>query len=191
MAVCWAGNEWFTIESNKTGTRWTGKVWYIHNLLKYEFDLEFELPVTYPNVPPELALPELDGKTEKMYRGGKICLDSHFRPLWGRNQPHFGIAHAMALGVRSRRALSSGAARGSSHVWLCARVQMGPWLAVEIPAMVAAGRCILPAARPVNPLGVYLTRSLLLTGSRTRTQSPTPSDLVAVLEGCSESRIVQ
>ena len=94
-----AGNEWFTIESNKTGTRWTGKVWYVHDLLRYEFDLEFELPVSYPDVAPELALPELDGKTVKMYRGGKICLDSHFRPLWARNVPHFGIAHAMALGV--------------------------------------------------------------------------------------------
>lgn len=110
-----AGNEWFTIESNKTGTRWTGKVWYVHDLLKYEFDLEFELPVAYPGVAPELALPELDGKTEKMYRGGKICLDSHFRPLWARNVPHFGIAHAMALG-------------------------MGPWLAVEIPDLIAKGK---------------------------------------------------
>ena len=92
-----------------------GKVWYVHNLLKYEFDLEFDLPVSYPDVAPELALPEIDGKTEKMYRGGKICLDSHFRPLWARNVPQFGIAHAMALG-------------------------MAPWLAVEIPALVAAGR---------------------------------------------------
>lgn len=125
----------------------------MHNLLRYEFDLEFDLPVGYPATPPELALPELDGKTEKMYRGGKICLDSHFRsfgllvvydaferidtttpvlrklvlrlryhvmalqvpesdslatrlmcacrPLWARNVPHFGIAHAMALGVSS------------------------------------------------------------------------------------------
>ena len=64
-------------------------------------------------------MPELDGKTEKMYRGGKICLDSHFRPLWARNEPRFGIAHAMALG-------------------------MGPWLAVEIPSLVALGR-IKPA----------------------------------------------
>lgn len=45
-----AGNEWFTIESNKMGTRWTGKVWYMHEMRKYEFDLEFELPVAYPNV---------------------------------------------------------------------------------------------------------------------------------------------
>lgn len=40
-----AGNEWFTIESNKTGTRWTGKVWTYHEQLRYEFDLEFDLPV--------------------------------------------------------------------------------------------------------------------------------------------------
>ena len=34
-------------------------------------------------------------------RGGKICLTDHFKPLWARNVPKFGIAHAMALGVRS------------------------------------------------------------------------------------------
>ena len=39
-----------------------------------------------------------------MYRGGKICLDAHFRPLWARNVPHFGVAHAMALGVRAPHA---------------------------------------------------------------------------------------
>jgi len=25
-----------------------------------------------------------------MYRGGKICLTDHFKPLWGRNAPKFG-----------------------------------------------------------------------------------------------------
>ena len=44
-------------------------------------------------------MPELDGKTAKMYRGGKICLTDHFKPLWARNVPKFGIGHAMALGV--------------------------------------------------------------------------------------------
>lgn len=48
---------------------------------------------------PEIELPELDGKTPKMYRGGKICLTDHFKPLWARNAPKFGIAHCMALGV--------------------------------------------------------------------------------------------
>lgn len=58
-----------------------------------------QIPVTYPTTAPEIALPELDGKTAKMYRGGKICLTDHFKPLWARNVPKFGIAHAMALGV--------------------------------------------------------------------------------------------
>ncbi|KOC60936.1 Ubiquitin-fold modifier-conjugating enzyme 1 [Habropoda laboriosa] len=107
-------NDWFRLESNKEGTRWFGKCWYIHNFLKYEFDVEFDVPVTYPTTAPEIALPELDGKTAKMYRGGKICLTDHFKPLWARNVPKFGIAHAMALGL-------------------------GPWLAVEIPDLIDKG----------------------------------------------------
>lgn len=43
-----ADQDWFTISSNKEGTHWSGKCWYIHNLLKYEFDLQFDIPVTYP-----------------------------------------------------------------------------------------------------------------------------------------------
>jgi ufm1-conjugating enzyme 1 len=62
---------------------------------------------------PEIAIPERDGKTAKMYRyvyllifmanlsfsGGKICMTDHFQPLWAQNVPRFGIAHALALGV--------------------------------------------------------------------------------------------
>ena len=33
------------------------------------------------------------------HRGGKICLTDHFKPLWARNVPKFGLAHLMALGV--------------------------------------------------------------------------------------------
>jgi len=110
-------NDWFRLESNKEGTRWWGKCWHIHNLLKYEFDLEFDIPVTYPATSPEIAIPELDGKTAKMYRGGKICLTDHFKPLWARNVPKFGIAHAMALGL-------------------------GPWMAVEIPELIEKGLVI-------------------------------------------------
>ena len=36
-------NDWFRLESNKEGTRWFGKCWYIHELLKYEFDVEFDV----------------------------------------------------------------------------------------------------------------------------------------------------
>ena len=38
-----ADNDWFRLESNKDGTRWFGKCWYIHNLLKYEFNVEFDV----------------------------------------------------------------------------------------------------------------------------------------------------
>ncbi|CAE7932969.1 unnamed protein product [Symbiodinium necroappetens] len=107
-------SDWFQILSNEDGTKWTGTCWYVHNLLKYEFKLQFEIPAGYPAVPIELELPELDGKTPKMYRGGKICLDIHFAPLWRTNVPKFGIAHALSLAL-------------------------GPWLAAEIPYLIEAG----------------------------------------------------
>lgn len=109
-----ADNDWFRLESNPDGTRWTGTCWFIHELLRYEFQIEFDIPVTYPDTAPEVAVPELDGKTAKMYRGGKICLTDHFAPLWARNVPRFGLAHLMALGL-------------------------GPWLAVEIPDLISKG----------------------------------------------------
>ncbi|KAJ0025224.1 hypothetical protein Pint_08554 [Pistacia integerrima] len=128
-------NDWFRISAcNPEGTRWTGKCWYVHNLLKYEFDLQFDIPVTYPSTAPEIELPQLDGKTQKMYRGGKICLTVHFKPLWAKNWfslnhvmkhiaivityyalcPRFGIAHALCLGL-------------------------APWLAAEVPVLVDSG----------------------------------------------------
>lgn len=51
----------------------------------------------------------------KYFRGGKICLDIHFAPIWQKNSPKFGIAHALALGL-------------------------GPWLAVEIPMLIEEGK---------------------------------------------------
>ncbi|KDO23800.1 ubiquitin-fold modifier-conjugating enzyme 1 [Saprolegnia parasitica CBS 223.65] len=109
-----ADNDWFTISSNANGTRWTGTCWSFHNGLRYEFEMEFEIPATYPVTNPEICLPELDGKTAKMYRGGKICLTIHFQPLWQRNVPRFGIAHALALGL-------------------------APWLAAEVPDLIERG----------------------------------------------------
>ena len=73
--------------------------------------------MSYPEVAPELELPELDGKTAKMYRGGKICLDIHFKPLWSKNVPRFGIAHALAMGL-------------------------GPWMSVEIPDLIKRGQIV-------------------------------------------------
>ena len=78
-----ADTDWFQLESNKEGTRWFGKCWYIHDLLKYEFDI----PITYPITAPEIAVPELDGKTAKMCNRGKICLTDHFKPCGPRTCP--------------------------------------------------------------------------------------------------------
>ena len=79
-------SDWFTITSNKEGTHWSGKCWYVHELIKYEFDFEFDIPATYPATAPEIRIPSLDGKTAKMYRGGAICLTVHFKPLWAKNR---------------------------------------------------------------------------------------------------------
>ena len=48
--------------------------------------LQFDIPATYPATAPEIEIPELEGKTAKMYRGGKICLTIHFKPLWAKNR---------------------------------------------------------------------------------------------------------
>ena len=106
--------DWFTITPSRDGVVWTGRCWYMHELLKYEFEFEFDLPAAYPATAPEIKIPSLQGKTAKMYRGGAICLTVHFKPLWAKNSPHFGVAHALCLGL-------------------------APWLAAEIPHLVAAG----------------------------------------------------
>jgi hypothetical protein len=41
-------------------------------------------------------------------------LSAHFKPLWAKNVPHFGIAHALAMGL-------------------------GPWLAAEVPHLLDTG----------------------------------------------------
>ena len=38
-----ADNDWFRLESNEEGTRWWGKAWTIHEMLRYEFDIEFDV----------------------------------------------------------------------------------------------------------------------------------------------------
>ena len=111
-------SDWFEIDCDELGLVWKGKCWSFFELQRFEFDFEIEIPRGYPATPVEICLPQLDGKTPKMYRGGKICLDVHFKPLWTRNFPRFGLAHALALGL-------------------------APWLAAEVPILAEAG-LILP-----------------------------------------------
>jgi len=109
-------SDWITIKPNADGTFWEGRCWMYHKSVRHEFKVQFEIPATYPHANPEIQLPELEGKTEKMYRGGKICLTAHFMPLWRSNAPKFGICHALALGL-------------------------GPWMASVLPGMIDEGKC--------------------------------------------------
>jgi len=43
VIACSNDADWFSIKSNKDGTHWSGRCWYIHELLRYEFDFEFEV----------------------------------------------------------------------------------------------------------------------------------------------------
>lgn len=126
------------------------------------------MPVTYPATNPELCLPELDGKTAKMYRyvyawssaiffpplrsvyvhppssflcsGGKICLSIHFMPLWAKNVPRFGIAHALALGVRLHAASPYPVAAVGLTTASCPVLsQLAPWMAAEVPHLIEEG----------------------------------------------------
>ncbi|GBE59599.1 peptide chain release factor [Babesia ovata] len=128
--------EWFQIDCDDQGTKWVQNRQH-HDVLQvvrgmlaraqdedvsFSFgnqrrrrpqrDHDTQIPAAYPNAPPDIVLPDLDGKTAKMYRGGSICLDAHFAPLWQRNSPKYGIAHALALGL-------------------------APWLASEVPQLIA------------------------------------------------------
>jgi len=49
--------DWFRLESNKEGTRWFGKCWCIHELLKYEFDVEFDVSPDDVSRSPSLKVP--------------------------------------------------------------------------------------------------------------------------------------
>jgi len=107
--------DWFTIKpSDKDGTHWSGTAWTYYDSVKYSFEFQFDIPATYPMTAPEIEIPRLEGKTAKMYRGGRICLTVHFKPLWAKNAPQFGLAHALCLGL-------------------------APWLAAEVPNLVDSG----------------------------------------------------
>jgi ufm1-conjugating enzyme 1 len=115
------GDCWFSVTpADPGGLAWSGVAWATHDCARYRFPFAFDTPAAYPAAPPALRIPALEGKTPKMYRGGAICLDAHFAPLWARHAPGFGFLHSLVHGL-------------------------GPWLAAEVPALVAAG-AIQPAA---------------------------------------------
>lgn len=104
-----------------------------------------------------------------MYRGGKICLTDHFKPLWARNVPKFGLAHLMALGL-------------------------GPWLAVEIPDLIQKGviqhkeKCSQWRIKPLmlGPWIGYVPVFLCIPLTHL-TASLTPLHLQRLLSSCSST----
>ncbi|KAM3004831.1 hypothetical protein FF2_035034 [Malus domestica] len=60
-------------------------------------------PVQYPHHLPRhrtgTRAPSARRQDPKDVRGGKICLTVHFKPLWAKNCPRFGMAHALCLGL--------------------------------------------------------------------------------------------
>lgn len=135
---------------------------YVHDLIKYEFDFQFDVPATYPATAPEIELPALEGKTAKMYRGGKICLTIHFKPLWSKNRQGEIVvvgcctsgalcastaSDVVVVGCCTSGALCASTASRCSHHHsphfgfahaLC--LGLAPWLAAEIPFLVETVR---------------------------------------------------
>lgn len=83
-----------------------------------------------------------------MFRGGKICISDHFKPLWARNVPKFGIAHAMALGVSVHKLKLTSKLNLKFRFSIIPNLinllsyafeKLGPWLAVEIPDLISKG----------------------------------------------------
>ena len=50
MLACSNDADWFSIKSSKDGLHWNGRCWYIHELLRYEFEFEFEVCNVSPRV---------------------------------------------------------------------------------------------------------------------------------------------
>ncbi|KAB2634359.1 ubiquitin-fold modifier-conjugating enzyme 1-like [Pyrus ussuriensis x Pyrus communis] len=71
--------------SDNEGTQWTGKCWYVYNLLKYEQKIRMH-GLTYSN---------LFGKSLMQTNNVLICLIKH---VWSY-RPRFGMAHALCLGL--------------------------------------------------------------------------------------------
>ena len=49
-------NDWFNIKpKDKSGTFWEGKCWNYYEGLKYELNLRFAIPATYPAAAPDVS----------------------------------------------------------------------------------------------------------------------------------------
>merc|ERR1711924_558695 len=80
-------NDWFKLDSNDDGTKWEGSCWYVYNLIKYEFKLEFEIPAGYPTVPIEYNCQSSMGRHRRCTAGERFVSTSTFRHSGGITFP--------------------------------------------------------------------------------------------------------
>lgn len=78
-------NDWFRLESNKEGTRWFGKCWFVHELLKYEFNVEFDVSLW--------SLMRVRGVFIRVYCEVlcKFIAEFDVSLLWYLMQVHYGV----------------------------------------------------------------------------------------------------
>lgn len=104
-----------------------------------------QIPVTYPTASPELALPELDGKTAKMYRCESTCLPRVRGLPPARTTAWKGLA-GHRLSLRLGRALPA--------IPLYAKPLFAPWLCLAAPLPRAYFFGLTQSARTRSGVGV-------------------------------------
>jgi hypothetical protein len=138
-----------------------GTCWFVHEHVKYEFNLQFEVPVTYPETAPEIEIPSLDGKTAKIYRF--LALRAAVAPVssWSSIECLTGEAKYARASTSSlcgaKTSLDSGLRivpkafkRNCMSVvftfLLGLALGLGPWLATEVPELVSTGIIVASAS---------------------------------------------
>ena len=92
-------SDWFTITSNKEGTHWSGKCWYVHELIKYEFDFEFDIPATYPATAPEIRIPSLGRQDGQDVPRGRHMPHGALQAAVGQEQVGRALCCSFSCGI--------------------------------------------------------------------------------------------
>ncbi|XP_040982198.1 ubiquitin-fold modifier-conjugating enzyme 1 isoform X1 [Aquila chrysaetos chrysaetos] len=126
-----ADNDWFRLESNAEGTRWFGKCWYVHELLKYEFAIEFDGGQDLPQRPLQAPLGQ---ERPQIWLGPSDGAGAGPLAGCGDPRPH-----------RQRHHPAQGEVRGGGGGWGCAA-----------PREVLPPPHLPPAASPCPPAASLL-----------------------------------
>jgi ufm1-conjugating enzyme 1 len=99
--------------------------------------IDIQIPVGYPATNPEIAIPELDGKTAKMYR--LEFIEAFLTYLKRREDlSHRSFQATLVTQCPSLRDRTCYGSWGSL-IFSYLTPKLAPWLAVEIPDLVSKG----------------------------------------------------